>query len=115
MRGNKPLDHGPRFPGAAQDRAPLAVGKSRFVDNAVEAVGLVAGAMTTAAFVPQAWKTWRTRSARDFSLALLVLLVAGNTLWLGYGVLKGSTGLVAANLVTVPLTAAILWVKLRRG
>jgi len=85
------------------------------VDTAVEAVGLVAGALTTSAFVPQAWKTWRTRSAGDFSLALLVLLVAGNTLWLGYGVMKGSTGLVVANLVTVPLTAAILWVKLRRG
>ncbi|WP_342449576.1 SemiSWEET family sugar transporter [Falsiroseomonas frigidaquae] len=85
------------------------------MDTAVEAVGLIAGALTTSAFVPQAWKTWRTRSAGDFSLALLVLLVVGNTLWLGYGVMKGSTGLVVANLVTVPLTAAILCVKLRRG
>jgi MtN3 and saliva related transmembrane protein len=81
----------------------------------VEVMGLLAGAMTTAAFVPQAWKTWRTRSARDFSLALLVLLVAGNSLWLTYGALVGSLGLVAANLVTVPLTASILWVKLARG
>ena len=78
-------------------------------------MGLLAGAMTTAAFVPQAWKTWRTGSARDFSLALLVLLVAGNSLWLTYGALVGSLGLVAANLVTVPLTASILWVKLARG
>lgn len=90
----------------------MPVGKSGFVD--VEVMGLLAGAMTTAAFVPQAWKTWRTRSARDFSLALLVLLVAGNSLWLAYGALVGSAGLVAANLVTVPLTASILWVKLVR-
>jgi MtN3 and saliva related transmembrane protein len=91
----------------------MLAGKSRVVD--VEAMGLVAGAMTTAAFLPQAWKTWRTRSARDFSLALLVLLVVGNSLWLAYGALVGSVGLVAANLVTVPLTASILWVKLARG
>jgi MtN3 and saliva related transmembrane protein len=93
--------------------ARLPAGKSGFVD--VEVMGLLAGAMTTAAFVPQAWKTWRTRSARDFSLALLVLLVVGNSLWLAYGALVGSLGLVAANMVTVPLTASILWVKLARG
>ena len=75
----------------------------------------MAGVLTTSAFIPQAIKTWRTRSARDFSVALLVLLVAGNTLWLTYGALKGSMGLVAANIVTVPLTMFILLVKLRRG
>ena len=83
--------------------------------DAIEAVGIVAGVLTTSAFVPQAIKTWRTRSARDFSVALLVLLVVGNSLWLTYGALKGSMGLVAANIVTVPLTMFILLVKLRRG
>ena len=83
--------------------------------DSIEATRLLAGATTTSAFVPQAVKTWRTRSARDFSLGLLVLLVAGNTLWMAYGFLKGSTGLVAANLVTVPLTMYLLTVKLRRG
>ena len=81
----------------------------------VEAVGLLAGVLTTSAFVPQAIKTWRSGSAHDFSLALLVLLVVGNSLWLSYGALVGSMGLVVANLVTVPLTMFILVVKLRRG
>ena len=71
--------------------------------------------MTTAAFVPQAMQSWRTRSARDVNLGLLVLLVAGNGLWLLYGALLGSWGLVAANIVTVPLCCLILWVKLARG
>jgi MtN3 and saliva related transmembrane protein len=81
----------------------------------VELVGLVAGVLTTSAFVPQAVQTWRTRSARDVNLALIVLLVVGNALWLAYGVLVGSWGLVAANLVTVPLCLLILWVKLASG
>ena len=81
----------------------------------IETVGVVAGLLTTSAFVPQAVRTWRTQSARDFSLGLLVLLIAGNSLWLAYGVLKGSTGLVAANLVTVPLTVYLLGVKVKRG
>lgn len=83
--------------------------------EAVELIGLLAGAMTTSAFVPQAVQTWRTRSARDVNAGLLVLLVAGNSLWFTYGALVGSWGLVAANIVTVPLCALILWVKLRHG
>jgi MtN3 and saliva related transmembrane protein len=83
--------------------------------DAVELIGLVAGAMTTSAFVPQAVQTWRTRSARDVNAGLLVLLVVGNSLWFTYGALVGSWGLVAANIVTVPLCALILWVKLRPG
>lgn len=82
---------------------------------AVEAVGVLAGVLTTSAFIPQALQTWRTRSARDVNLGLLVLLVAGNLLWLTYGALVGSWGLIVANLVTVPLCALILVVKLRHG
>jgi MtN3 and saliva related transmembrane protein len=78
----------------------------------VEMVGLLAGVLTTSAFVPQALQTWRTRSARDVNLGLIVLLVVGNSLWFTYGALVGSWGLVAANIVTVPLCALILWVKL---
>jgi len=83
--------------------------------NPVELIGLVAGVLTTSAFVPQAIQTWRTRSAQDVNLGLLVLLVAGNALWFAYGALVGSWGLVAANIVTVPLCTLILWVKLRHG
>jgi MtN3 and saliva related transmembrane protein len=85
------------------------------VVDGVELMGLAAGLLTTSAFVPQAVQTWRTRSARDVNLGLLVLLVVGNSLWLTYGALKGSWGLVAANVVTVPLCALILWVKVTRG
>jgi MtN3 and saliva related transmembrane protein len=81
----------------------------------VELIGLAAGLLTTSAFVPQAVQTWRTRSARDVNRGLLVLLVAGNSLWFTYGVLMGSWGLVAANIVTVPLCVLILWVKITRG
>jgi MtN3 and saliva related transmembrane protein len=81
----------------------------------VELIGLLAGVMTTSAFVPQAVQSCRTRSARDVNLWLLLLLVAGNSLWFTYGALVGSWGLVAANLVTVPLCMVILWVKVTRG
>ncbi len=81
----------------------------------VELIGVLAGVLTTSAFIPQAVQTWRTRSARDVNLGLLVLLVVGNALWFTYGALVGSWGLIVANLVTVPLCVLILAVKLRYG
>ncbi len=83
--------------------------------NGVELLGVVAGVLTTIAFVPQALKTWRTGSARDFSLPMLLLFCTGVVMWLGYGLLIASPGLIVANGVTLPLAASILLVKLRRG
>lgn len=80
-----------------------------------ELLGLVAATLTTGAFVPQAWKTWRTRSARDFALPMLAMFVLGVALWLAYGLAIGSLGLIFANAVTLPLTLVILYVKLRHG
>jgi MtN3 and saliva related transmembrane protein len=81
----------------------------------VELLGLLAGVLTTSAFVPQAVQSWRTRSARDVNLGLLVLMATGNALWFTYGALVGSWGLVAANLCTLPLCLLVLWVKVKWG
>ncbi len=80
-----------------------------------EALGMLAGVLTTVAFVPQVLRTWRTGSAQDFSLNMLLLFVTGVGLWLAYGVMTRSTPMVAANTATLGLASYILAVKLRRG
>jgi len=69
--------------------------------------------LTTAAFVPQALKVYKTKKTEDLSLALFALLFAGVFLWLIYGVLIGSAPVVIANAVTLMLVAYILLVKLK--
>lgn len=76
-------------------------------------LGLVAGTLTTAAFVPQVVKIWRTRSTDDISLGMFSLFNAGLLLWLGYGILIGSVPIVVSNLVTLVLALTILFFKLR--
>jgi MtN3 and saliva related transmembrane protein len=76
-------------------------------------LGLLAAACTTIAFVPQAVRTWRTRSTGDLSLHMYVLFVTGVALWLVYGVFLESLPLIAANGTTLVLAASILYVKLR--
>lgn len=79
----------------------------------VEAVGIVAGLLTTIAYVPQVVKVWRSRSAGDISLGMFLLMNVGIALWLAYGLLIGSPGLILANLVTLGLTLAVLVAKLK--
>ena len=78
-----------------------------------DVLGFVAGTLTTAAFVPQVVKAWRTRSTSDISLSMFVLFNIGLVLWLAYGVIIGAWPIVLANVVTLALALTILFFKLR--
>jgi len=78
-------------------------------------LGLAAACCTTAVFVPQVVKTWKTRSTADLSLSMFLVLVIGVVLWLAYGMLLGDVPLIVANGITLILTGIILVFKLRYG
>lgn len=77
-----------------------------------EALGGVAGTLTTVSFVPQVVKTLRSKSTRDISLSMWVLFTAGVAVWIAYGIAIGSVSVIAANGVTLALAATVLIVKL---
>ena len=82
---------------------------------AVEALGFAAAFLTTLCWVPQAWRTIRTRDTRAISLWTQALLASGVVLWLVYGLQIGSLPVVAANAITLVLVSVILVMKLRFG
>ncbi len=77
-----------------------------------ELVGLLAGTLTTVAFVPQVIKTRRTGRADDFSLPMLLLFTVGVALWLAYGVLLERAPIILPNVITLALAGYLLRVKL---
>jgi MtN3 and saliva related transmembrane protein len=77
-----------------------------------DAVGAVAAALTTLAFLPQVVKTLKTRRTRDISTSMWSMFCAGVALWLAYGLMMGAWPLIAANLLTLVLAGIILGVKL---
>jgi MtN3 and saliva related transmembrane protein len=80
-----------------------------------DTLGFIAATLTTAAFIPQAWLTWRTRRADGVSLGMYVVFTTGVALWLAYGVLINAWPVVVANAVTLLLALFILAMKLRFG
>lgn len=78
-------------------------------------VGMIAGILTTIAFVPQVLQVYRSRSAKDISLGMYAIFVSGVLLWLVYGCMIGAMPVIVANGVTLLLALAILIGKLRFG
>ena len=76
--------------------------------SAITLLGLVAATCTTAAFVPQVVKAWRSGSSADLSVGMYGLLTAGLSLWLAYGVLVRDLPIIVANAVTLALVLSIL-------
>lgn len=75
-------------------------------------IGYPAAFLTTVAFVPQAWHSWRTRDLSGISLPMYALFTAGVALWLVYGIVIGSLPIILANAVTLLLAALVLLLKL---
>jgi len=76
-------------------------------------LGLLAGTLTTVAFVPQVAKIWKTKHARDISLGMFAIFSSGVLLWLFYGIEIGAMPVIVANAVTLGLSLTILIFKLR--
>ena len=80
-----------------------------------DAIGYLAATLTTAALIPQAWLTWKTKRADGVSLGMYSFFTLGVALWLVYGLVIGAWPIVVANAITLALALFILVMKLRYG
>ncbi len=81
--------------------------------NLTTVLGLIAGTLTTIAFLPQVIKTWKTKSAEDVSLGMFLTLCLGIVLWIIYGISIQDIPLIVANGVTFVLAFTILCLKVK--
>jgi MtN3 and saliva related transmembrane protein len=80
-----------------------------------ELLGFLAGVLTTAGYIPQIWRLFRLRSAREISLPFTTLFIAGIAFWLSYGISLSLPSVIIWNVVTLALGCAMLYAKLRFG
>ncbi len=78
-----------------------------------EIIGLVAAFLTTGAFVPQVYKTWKTKSTDDISLTMYLVLFIGLMLWLAYGISLNSLPMILANSFTGVLVLMVIVFKFK--
>ena len=83
--------------------------------NEVELVGFIAGVFVVVSLSPQVFKSWKTKSTRDISIAWSLINLMGQLLWLVYGVLIGSASLITMTALTFIMVFLILLLKLKYG
>ena len=76
-------------------------------------VGFMAGLVTTAANLPQVWKTYRNKSGEGLSFRMLLTLAIGLGLWIVYGIMSKSLPLIVTNTVVLLLILSLIGMKLK--
>ncbi len=78
-------------------------------------IGLLAGALTTLAWLPQVLKAFRTRSTRDFAWVWFAMFGTGVGAWLIYGFMAAAPAVIFANALTLLLVLALAALKVRHS
>lgn len=64
-------------------------------------IGLIAGTITTASGLPQAWSIYRTDDTESISLAMCLTLIIGEIVWCLYAFVLGLPSLLFFSFLTV--------------
>ena len=78
-----------------------------------ELIGYLAAFFTTIAFIPQAYKVFKTNQTKDLSLSLFLIFSLGVLMWLIYGIMLNSFPMIVANVITLSLSLYILYKKIK--
>ena len=83
--------------------------------NYTTMIGSIAALCTTASFLPQVVKVYRTKRTKDLSMPMYVILLFGFSAWAYYGILTKSMPIIIANTATFFLCVYILLMKIKYG
>ncbi len=83
--------------------------------NWQEMLGLVGGFFTTTSLIPQVWRLYRLKSAKEISLAFNIFFALGVVFWLAYGIALGLAAVILWNGITLVLVSSMLFAKIRYG
>ncbi|HAV03047.1 MAG TPA: hypothetical protein DCW95_07675 [Chryseobacterium sp.] len=73
-----------------------------------EILGLIAGALTSVAMLPQLIKVLKEKDVQDISLLMILVLITGLSLWVWYGFLQDELPIILPNAFAVLVNLALL-------
>lgn len=76
-------------------------------------IGLAAGVCTATSLIPQVVKTIREKKAEDVSLAMLLVLMTGISLWIVYGIKKNDLPIMATNSFSLFVNITMIILRLK--
>lgn len=71
-------------------------------------IGIVAGTCTAVSLLPQLVKLLKEKKAEQLSFLFLFILLAGQGLWIWYGILREDPPIIVTNAVSAFLNVGII-------
>jgi MtN3 and saliva related transmembrane protein len=81
--------------------------------DSLEILGYIAGVLTTSSLLPQFFKSWKSKSTKDLSYGMILILFFGVLLWAIYGISIHSLPVIIFNTLTVIFSFSLLLLKLK--
>ena len=79
--------------------------------TSLQILGLAAGTITSITFLPQVIQIWKTRSSKDLSMKMLLLLILGVSMWLTYGILVKDAAIIYTNSMVLTMSLIMVFFK----
>ncbi len=81
--------------------------------SALQILGLAAGTITSITFLPQVIQIWKTKSVKDLSMPMLLLLILGVSMWLTYGILVMDAAIIYTNSMVLAMSFIMMFFKIK--
>ena len=81
--------------------------------NSIDIVGLFGAFLSGVTFFPQVYRTWKLKSAKELSLAMILIILLSNIVWLIYAFDKQDIAIISANFFVGACALTILYFKIK--
>lgn len=78
----------------------------------IQVAGHTGALLSSLTFVPQAYKTWVTKSVGDLSFAMLIIVFTSTIVWLVYGIYLGLWPVILANTFICIVSIILIYFKI---
>lgn len=78
----------------------------------IELTGHVGSVLSSITFIPQIYKVYKSRSAKDLSLTMMLIVLSSTIIWLTYGIGKGLLPVIICNAIICFLSMLLIYFKI---
>lgn len=81
----------------------------------IDIIGYLAGIIVAISLTPQVYKSWKTKSTKDISIAWTMIYLSGVVLWVIYGLGINSYPVIFTVTIEALLALSLVVLKLKYG
>ena len=78
----------------------------------IQIAGHIGAFLSSVTFIPQVYRVWKTKSANDLSMTMMIIVFTSTLIWLVYGVSLMLWPVILANSVIAVLSLMLIYFKI---